>query len=245
MVKLGIVQTTSYKTNRHGITNVSRILESLGKKEVDVICLPEQWLQNNRILDFDDEFSDFKKIAKEFSMTIIPGAFYKKKSKKWFIASPVIGPTGDIIGEQEKIHPFGYEKKLIRSGTKTKIFNTKCKFGLVICYDMVFAEVAKSLTLKGADVLFSPSRIVKKGIAPWHQYTMVRALENRIPLLAANVKNQKFGGKSVIIDLFEKDGIIIPKKIELTNQSFKLLEFNLKKYKKARTERFRDRRNFF
>ncbi len=110
---------------------------------------------------------------------------------------------------------------------------------------MVFAEVAKSLTLKGADVLFSPSRIVKKGITPWHQYTMVRALENRIPLLAANVKNQKFGGKSVIIDLFEKDGIIIPKKIELTNQSFKLLEFNLKKYKKARTERFRDRRNFF
>ncbi|GFN40223.1 MAG: hypothetical protein YK1309IOTA_1450001, partial [Marine Group I thaumarchaeote] len=69
MVKLGIVQTTSYKTNRHGITNVSRILQSLGKKEVDVICLPEQWLQNNRILDFDDEFSDFKKIAKEFSMT--------------------------------------------------------------------------------------------------------------------------------------------------------------------------------
>ncbi len=130
MVKLGIVQTTSYKTNRHGITNVSRILQSLGKKEVDIICLPEQWLQNNRILDFDDEFSDFKKIAKEFSMTIIPGAFYKKKSKKWFIASPVIGPTGISLVSKKRFTSLAMRKSLSNQAQKRKFSTLDASLGL-------------------------------------------------------------------------------------------------------------------
>ena len=39
------------------------------------MCLSEQWLKNNKISDFDSEFSDFKKIAKDFAMTIIPDYF--------------------------------------------------------------------------------------------------------------------------------------------------------------------------
>ena len=66
MVKLVIVQTKSYTSNKQGIKNVSKILESLGKKETDIVCLPEQWLQNNRITSFEREFSEFTKIAKKF-----------------------------------------------------------------------------------------------------------------------------------------------------------------------------------
>lgn len=215
----------------------------MGQKETDILCLPEKWLPNNRISAF--ELNEFKRIAKEFSMTIIPGAFYEKKSKRWSIFAPVIGPSGDVVGKQEKIHLFGYERKRVKPGYKTIVFKTSCKFGVIICYDMVFPEVARSLTQKGAEALFSPSRIVKRGIRPWHQYTMVRALENRIPILAANVENRKFGGKSVIIDLHEENGIVIPKKMELLRQSSKSLKFNLRKYKKVRAERFADLRNFF
>jgi omega-amidase len=60
--------------------------------------LPEQWLRNNEIGDFDLEFSDFKKIAKEFSMTVILGAFYEIPKKKTSIISPVVGPNGEFIG---------------------------------------------------------------------------------------------------------------------------------------------------
>ena len=109
---------------------------------------------------------------------------------------------------------------------------------------MVFAEVARSLSMKGAEVLFSPSRIVKNGIYPWHLYVTVRALENRIPILASNIENRKFGGKSVIIDLTERDGIAIPKKIELHGQTARLVEFDLVRYKRIRKERFADLRKF-
>jgi len=75
MTKLGLIQTISYSTNQNGISKVSEMLKKLGKKETDIVCLPEQWLKNNKIANFDLEFLEFKKIAKEFSMTIISGAF--------------------------------------------------------------------------------------------------------------------------------------------------------------------------
>lgn len=244
MVKLGIIQTKSYSSNYEGIKTVSRLLKNQGKNEVDVVCLPEQWLKDNRIANVQEEFSDFRKIAKEYSLTIIPGAFYERIKNKFSITSPIIGPTGEIIGRQEKIHPFDYERNLVIPGRKTKIFKTKCKFGVVICYDMVFPEVVNSFVKKGAEVIFSPSRIVKRGISPWHLYVQTRALENRIPILAANVENHKFGGNSTIVDLIEKNKVMIPKLTKLRGQKSASKSFSLSKYVKSRKDRFSDSRKF-
>ena len=245
MVKLGLIQTVSYSSNESALKKVSQSLKTLGRKETDIVTLPEQWLKNNRISDFEQEFDSFKKIAKDFSMTIIPGAFYQRKKSRFIISAPVIGPKGEIIGRQEKIHPFDYEQKLVMSGRETKVFKTNCKFGIIICYDVVFSDVANSLVKKGADVLFSPSRIVRRGVKPWQLYLQVRALENRVPILAANVQNYRFGGKSVIIDLSEDRGVIIPKIVtELKGEKFKVRDFDLKKYKKSRKKRFSDSRKF-
>ena len=244
MVKLGLVQTRSHNSNQEGISKISEILRKLGRQETEIVCLPEQWLKNNQIENFDLEFSEFKKIAKEFAMTIIPGAFYDISKKKISIIAPIIGSNGEIIGKQEKIHPFDYEKGIVTPGREAKIFNTACKFGVIVCYDMVFPDVANILTKKGAQVLLSPSRIVKRGIKPWQMYVQVRALENRIPILAANVENHRFGGNSIIVDLTENNKVINPKITSLKGESYKIKDFDLKKYKKNRKNRFADK-NYF
>jgi len=244
MVKLGLIQTTLQSTNQKRIFNVSKILKKLGKKDTEIVCLPEQWLKNNEIKDFDLEFSDFKKIAKEFSMTIIPGAFYEITKKHTSIIAPIIGPKGEFIGRQEKIHPFDYEKNNVKPGNEAKIFNTACKFGVVICYDMVFPKVANTLVKKGAQVLFSPSRIVRRGIEPWQMYVQVRALENRIPILAANVENRRFGGNSLIIDLTENNKVVTTKVMKLNGECGTSKEFDLDKYEKNRKARFADSNKF-
>ena len=245
MVKLGLIQTGTYSSNEQAIQKISKSLKSLGRKEADIVTLPEQWLKNNRISDFEKEFVDFKNIANDYSMTIIPGAFYERKKYRFVISAPVIGPKGNIIGTQEKIHPFDYEKNLVLPGRETKVFQTNCKFGIIICYDMVFSDVAKSLVKKGAEVLFSPSRIVKRGINPWQLYVQVRALENRIPIVAANVENKRYGGKSIIVDLLEDDGVIIPKKVaDLKGEASKIKEFDLRRYRNSRKKRFSDSRKF-
>ena len=167
MTRVGLIQTRSYENNNKGIQNISNLLKKLGDAQTEIVCLPEQWLPNNEIKDYDQEFLEFKKIAKDYSMTIIPGAFYEKNGDKVSINSPVISPEDEIIGKQEKIHPFDYEKDTIKPGIEAKIFKTSCKFGIMICYDTVFPSVAETLTKKGSQILFSPSRIVKRGIQPW------------------------------------------------------------------------------
>ena len=244
MLKVGLIQTRVYSTNTEGISKVSKILEKLGKKKTSIVCLPEQWLKNNEIFDFDSEFRDFKEIAKKHQMTIIPGAFYTKNKEDLLIASPIIGPKGDIIGQQEKIHPFDYEKKSVTPGREAKIFKTSCKFGVIICYDMVFPKVSETFVKKGAQILFSPSRIVKRGIFPWETYVVARSLENRVPILAANVLNRKYGGNSMTVDLNEKNKVVIPKITKIQKEGFAIKSFDLSKFEKTRKIRFSDSKKF-
>ncbi len=244
MVKVGIIQTKTYRTNKEAISRISKFLEILGKGKTKIVCLPEQWLKNNEINDFDFEFLEFKEIAKKYQMTIIPGAFYKKIKKDLTISSPIIGPNGKIIGNQQKIHPFDYEKNIITPGKDAKVFKTSCKFGVVICYDMVFPRVCETMVKKGAQILFSPSRIVKRGIGPWHTYLKARSLENRTPILAANVKNKKYGGASLIIDLFENNKVVLPKTIVIKEEGYAVKNFNLSKFEKNREVRFSDAQKF-
>ena len=244
MTKVGLIQTRSYENNKKGIENISKLLEKLGKAETEIVCLPEQWLPNNHIENYDQEFFEFKKIAKNYSMTIIPGAFYEKNENKVSINSPIIGPEGEIIGKQEKIHPYDYEKETVDAGIEAKIFNTSCKFGIMICYDTVFPGVADMLTKKGAQILFSPSRIVKEGIESWKMYVQVRSLENRIPIIAPNVEDIKFGGSSLIVELTKEEKIVKTRVTELKGEYEKTVNITFSNYETIRKQRIEDRNNF-
>ena len=109
---------------------------------------------------------------------------------------------------------------------------------------MVFPKVSETFVKKGAQILFSPSRIVKRGINPWITYVQARSLENRVPILAANVKNRKYGGNSMIVDLFENNKVMIPKITTIKEEVGAAKIFDLKKFEKNRKIRFSDSRKF-
>ena len=74
-------------------------------------------------------------------------------------------------------------------------------------------------------------------------YVQIRKLENRIPILAANVENRRFGGNGLIIDLNEKN-IVTTKVMKINGKCGINKEFDLNKYKKSRKRRFLDSNNF-
>jgi predicted amidohydrolase len=243
--KLGVIQTRKYSSNKSGIDSVSKALLGLARREADVVCLPEQWLASNVVADFEAEFAAFRRISRDHSMAIIPGAFYEKVGRDYFISAPVID-SGEIIGKQQKIHPFDYEKLKIRPGSRAQVFRAGgIRLGIIICYDMVFPGVAEFLAKKGADVLFSPSRIVRRGVLPWHTYVQARSLENRIPILAANVHDAKFGGKSIIVDLEEDSGVMIPRvRKSPAGQASMSVSLCPSRYRVSRLQRYKDLQRF-
>ncbi|MBN1323123.1 MAG: nitrilase [Methanotrichaceae archaeon] len=98
-----------------------------------------------------------------------------------------------------KIHPFGPEKEHFRGGRKIAPLDSRWgKIGLSICYDLRFPEVARSLTLQGADMLVSIAQFPEKRIAHWKALVVARAIENQIHHIACNSCGGDAGGCSMI-----------------------------------------------
>jgi len=109
---------------------------------------------------------------------------------------------------------------------------------------MVFPGVADMLTKKGAQILFSPSRIVKEGIEPWKMYVQVRSLENRIPIIAPNVEDIKFGGNSLVIELTKEEKIVKTRVTELKGEYEETVNITFSNYETIRKQRIEDRNDF-
>jgi len=114
----------------------------------------------------------------------------------------------------------------------------------MICYDTVFPGVADTLSKKGAEIIFSPSRIVKEGIEPWKMYVQVRSLENRIPIIAPNVENIRFGGNSLIVELTKEEKIVKTRISELKGEGEESANIQLSNYQAIRKQRVEDKNNF-
>ena len=187
-------------------------------------------------------------IAEEYGVVVVGGAFYEKAKERIFLNSPVIGSNGEVIGRQPKVHLFRFEKKIARPGNDYKIFPVGgFKIGVLVCYDVDFPEVSRILALGGADLLMCPSRIVRQGVEPWHQYVTIRSLENRIAVVAPNVYSPPlFTGESMIVSLKEDPKMKIShprmRVFKAQREGIIVEDIDLDLHARLRKERFADRR---
>ena len=105
------------------------------------------------------------------------------------------------IGFQPKVHPFGPEKRYFDGGDRISPLETAWgKVGLEICYDIRFPEVARKLTLDGADYLVTIAQFPSQRRDQWRYLCLARAVENQIPHIACNCPGPEFCGSSMIVD---------------------------------------------
>ncbi len=182
-----------------------KLAKQAAEKEADIICLPEHWLPEKIIPTPMDPLPGFQALAEEYGVAVVAGAFFERVKGRVYLSCPVVGPEGNVLGRQFKVHLFWREKKIAKPGSDYHIFNFDGhRFGILVCYDVDFPEAARAFALRGAEFLLCPSRIIKEGISPWQQYLTVRALENRLPIVAPNVfAPPRFIGHSSIVYLKE------------------------------------------
>lgn len=97
----------------------------------------------------------------------------------------LVSPAG-ILARYRKVHLFFEEKRWFTPGdTPFPVVNIgAAKVGLMICYDHFFPEAARTLALRGAEIIAHPANLVMPGYA---QMTMrVRAMENAVFTVTAN-----------------------------------------------------------
>ena len=76
------------------------------------------------------------------------------------------------------------------------------RFGMMICYDLRFPELARMLTLQGANILLAPSGWVQGDLKLAHWQTMIkaRALENGCYVIAPDQVGNIYIGHSMAVD---------------------------------------------
>ena len=99
-----------------------------------------------------------------------PAGFYN--------SAALVGPAG-LEGVYRKVHLFNTEKLYFTAGEQFPIFEVAgVKVGLLVCFDHMFPEAARTLALQGAQVICHPSNLVLPEYA--QLTTRVRAIENRV-----------------------------------------------------------------
>src|SRR6185295_2730250 len=99
----------------------------------------------------------FGKLAREHGLHLVAGLVERDRHLIYNTAA-LIGPDGQLIGKYRKVTlPRTEIEGGITPGTEYPVFDTRLgKIGIMICYDGFFPEVARQLSINGAEVIAFP-----------------------------------------------------------------------------------------
>ena len=182
--------------------------------------------------------SSISKAAKENRIQVI-GSFYEKSRKKdrVYDTSFVIDNSGKVISTYRKIHLYdalGFKEsnKMVSGSKITKPVKTILgKTGMMICYDLRFPEMARSLAAAGSEILVAPSAWVKGNMKEEHWITInkTRAIENGCYVIAPDQVGNIYCGRSLVVDPYGKILLDMKKK-----QGIGYVDIDLNKVKQTR-----------
>ncbi len=170
---------------RHAVSNIS----------ADLLVLPEffatgyQFISKDEVAELAESVPDgetthfLTDLSQEKGMYIVAG-LPEKAGNVFYNSAVLTGPDG-FIGNYRKTHLFYEENLFFTPGdTGFQVWDTPIgKIGIMICFDWFFPESARTLALKGAEVIAHPANLV----LPYCPQSMpVRCLENRVYAVTAN-----------------------------------------------------------
>ncbi|MRR09235.1 acyltransferase, partial [bacterium] len=174
--------------------NLETIERLVSSRRADLLVLPElcttgySFVSQREARDLAEpaagpSIAFLRKLAKSNRVNLVAG-FAESHGGKVYNSAALVRPDG-TVGIYRKTHLFGNEKKWFAPGdTGFRVFPMgKVRLGLMICVDWFFDEAARTLALRGAQVICHPSNLV----LPHCPASMpVRALENRVFSVTAN-----------------------------------------------------------
>ncbi len=177
-------------------SNLDRVLALLAGVEADLIVLPELPFTGYWFRDRDEAMSLAERLrgsrivealvelARRRQLHLVTG-FLERDQDRCFDTSLMLGSRG-ILQVYRKIHLFMEEKSWFDPGDRPLGVRTVSgvRVGMMICFDWLFPEVARTLALKGADLLCHPSNLVLPGLCQRSMPT--RCLENGVFAVTAN-----------------------------------------------------------
>jgi len=190
----GFVQFCPVRSNV--AANVATLQGLLADVHADLVVLPElancgyMYAATSDLLPFTEPadgsglfLSALRELAAHIGGVIVTGFAERSPGGIYNSAAAVSGDG--VLQVYRKTHLFADEVHLFLPGdTGFRVFEHRgTRIGMMVCFDWFFPESARTLALRGAQVIAHPANLV----LPYCQTAMVtRCLENRVFAITAN-----------------------------------------------------------
>ncbi|MDB4825680.1 carbon-nitrogen hydrolase family protein [Gammaproteobacteria bacterium] len=172
----------------------------------------------------------FIELSQKINSSILFGMPYESDSR-FFISQILVDPREGVVEIYSKMHLCHYgascEKDFFEQGNKLITFDL-CgwKVAPLICYDIRFPEMARSLVLEhGVDFLIHAAAYYRdESFATWPHFAVTRAMENQIFLLSLNRAGPDYGGSIFCPPWIDDDHPVVC--FDQLSEEFQVLELN-------------------
>jgi 5-aminopentanamidase len=184
-MRLAVVQTKPVFGRNE--VNIHAATEQMLETPANLYVLPELFNTGynfdsvdelNRVAEKSDgaTFRAMLGVAQRNSCYIAYG--FAESADQIYNSAALVGPGG-LIGVYRKVHLFDRENLFFKPGNLGfQVFDTPLgKIGLMICFDWLYPEAARSLALKGAQLIAHPSNLV---LPHCPDGMVTRCLENKV-----------------------------------------------------------------
>ena len=180
------------------------LIDEAGSQGADAVCLPEYVTHvgeapiESAAAPVPGPHTDMlSEVAARNRLYLVAG-LVERAGPAIYNSAVLLGRDGALVGKYRKTH-LAFAEGLIGvcPADAYPVFDTDFgRVGIEICYDHFFPEVARSLALQGAEVLFLPIwGDVRDGDYCWRVTARARAIDNGV-YVAASI----YDGTSLIID---------------------------------------------
>ncbi len=182
----------------------------------DVIVLPETWntgffpkenLSDVADADCAKTEREIGALAKKTGINIVAGSVASSRDGKVYNTSCVFDREGNCIAKYDKTHlftPMGEDKYFEKGKRLCKFTLDSKQCAVIICYDIRFPELSRTLCTTGVDILFVVSEWPDARIPHLKALTKARAIENQTFVVCCNAVGVQdgtvYGGTSSIHD---------------------------------------------
>lgn len=271
-VTIGLIQGKDFGSKEANLAFTIGEIRRLAERGAQIICTQElfntaYFCREQSTEHFDcaeaipGETSDLLSgLAKELGVVLVAAYFEKRSSALYHNTAIVIDCDGRLLGSYRKAHipqdPGFEEKFYFTPGDQNfPVWDTAYgKIGVLICWDQWFPEAARTLALKGAEIIFYPTAIGwtdsekaewgERQHRAWESVQVGHAIANACYVATVNrvgrEQSTEFWGQSFVSDMY---GTLLKRASQTQTESL-LVECSMEALESMRKiwPFFRDRR---
>jgi len=211
-IKAGFVQfDVVHGDFERNFDEVEKGVEELKEQGAEIAVLPEMFSCGFDYIALEEHaektpaFLEKISILAEKNSMVIAGSLPESEKGKIYNTLYVVEKDGRVAAEYRKIHLFshGGEHRKFARGSRAVVADTSVgRLGLMICYDLRFPELGRSLADMKADIFIVSAQWPKSRQAHWEILLQARAVEDQLFVIGCNrvgKDDKEYSGSSMII----------------------------------------------